>query len=521
MFIYRAVAFVVLAAVAGITFPVNANVEYRMISVCPFCSSINPTIAEQLDTNDVVVVVRLKEQPPEADIDDTTLPKGSFEITKILKGKEFVSLGDHVKSVLIGQHEIGDQFMMMGVDVPDPAWSTPIRTNQRVIEYFERIPSLPTSGPDRLAYFQEFFEDEETVLANDAYDEFALASYEDVIALKERMHHDKLIGWLKDEDVLESRKRLYFTMLGVCGDKGDVEFLEEMLAEEDRDKRPGLDAMVACYLRIQGAEGLPFIEKIYLANKEAEYIDVFSVIQALRFHSTETEDIPKERIAQSLRLVLDHPKIADIVIPDLARLKDWSVIDRLDEMFRRADGQTKWIRTPIASYFQECPLDRAKELMEEYRKIDPEAVERAELMANYELFDDEEDDEELESDDSVDTEDSNLPADDPGREDSNKDELSTNELNNGETQQISVAVNPANSSGADFVTTGNPTMSEESENSLAQSSESLIQPQLPVANSSAIDAPLWAILGIAVVACAAIFMLLWSVICGWFERIIV
>jgi len=36
------------------------------LSSCPFCSSINPTIAEQLHTNDAVVVAKLRDLPPKA-----------------------------------------------------------------------------------------------------------------------------------------------------------------------------------------------------------------------------------------------------------------------------------------------------------------------------------------------------------------------------------------------------------------------------------------------------------------------
>ncbi|HMO15003.1 MAG TPA: hypothetical protein PKD64_02650 [Pirellulaceae bacterium] len=394
--------------------------EYFATAYCPFCSSINPTVTELIETNDAVAVVKLIKQAPPADEDSYELPKATFEIVELLKGHAFVHVGDAIQAILIGNFELGDRFMILGVDPPNMLWSSASPTNDRIIEYYKRVPTLPPPGPDRLAYFQGFFEDEITALADDAYDEFALATYDDVIALKDRMNHDKLIEFIQREDVLESRKRLYFTLLGVCGTEEDVPLLERLLSEKDREKRPGLDSMAACYLRIKGEAGLPLIEKLYLSNKDAEYVDVFSIVQALRFHTTECDIIPKQRVAQAMRLVLDHAKIADIVISDLARLEDWSVVDRLAEMFRDTTGDTKWVRTPIASYMKACPKPEAKKYLAEFRTIDPDAVRRAELMANFDALDldniyDEESEDESDKDKSEDED--KVPGKDKDKDD--------------------------------------------------------------------------------------------------------
>ena len=41
-----------------------------------------------------------------------------------------------------------------------------------------------------------------------------------------------------------------------------------------------------------------------------------------------------------MRLLLDNPDFADQVIPDLARWEDWSVMDRLVEMFKAGDEKS-------------------------------------------------------------------------------------------------------------------------------------------------------------------------------------
>ena len=105
----------------------------------------------------------------------------------------------------------------MGIDPPTINWGTPIAITERGDEYVAKAMELPKEGADRLAFFQDYLEDNDEMLARDAYDEFAKTPYADVIALKDRMKHDKLIEWIKSPQIPVSRRRLYLTMLGVCG----------------------------------------------------------------------------------------------------------------------------------------------------------------------------------------------------------------------------------------------------------------------------------------------------------------
>ena len=50
-----------------------------------------------------------------------------------------------------------------------------------------------------------------------------------------------------------------------------------------------------------------------------------------------------------MRLLLDNPDFADQVIPDLARWEDWSVLDRLIEMYKQGDEKS-YIRQPVVAY---------------------------------------------------------------------------------------------------------------------------------------------------------------------------
>jgi hypothetical protein len=349
-------------------------------AACPFCSAVSQTLSEEMAAMDVAVIARLVAVPQVSPAGSSALdevPKGKYEIIDVLKGTAALGGAKQIEALCFGEVQAGDTFLIMGVDPPRIAWTTPMRVSERAVGYLRRLAGLPEQGADRLAFFQDYLEDQDAILARDAYDEFARAPYAEVQALKDRMDRDELVGWIRDLEIPVSNRRLYLVMLSVCGGPADLPMLEAMLRAEDRKARAGLDALIGAYLVLAGPEGLPLIEDQFLKNKDAEYADTYAAIMALRFHGTETDVIPRERILQAFRHMLQRPQLADLVIPDLARWQDWSQVDRLVTLFKEADEQSSWVRVPVINYLRACPKPEAARRIEELEKIDPEAVKRA------------------------------------------------------------------------------------------------------------------------------------------------
>jgi hypothetical protein len=252
-----------------------------------------------------------------------------------------------------------------------------MKLSNRSSNYITKLAELPKEGSKRLEFFQDYIEDSDAVLAQDAYDEFAKAPYAAVQELKPKMHHDKLVNLIENPELHANRRRLCLMMLSVCGAPQDVPKLEEMLKSSDRKAKASLDAMIACYLSLKGPEGMSLIEDLYLKNTTAENPDTNAAIMAIRFHASEAKVIPRERLTKALRHILDRPELADLVIPDLARAEDWEVMDKMVQLFKTADVKNSWVRVPVVNYLQACPMPQAKKYIEELEKIDPAAVKRA------------------------------------------------------------------------------------------------------------------------------------------------
>lgn len=351
--------------------------------VCPFCSAVKQTLTEEMLTTDAVVFAKVLGPAKDAAGSEDTPTLDllmNLEITKVIKGEDFVGEGKKFTTIVPPSFTAGQECLVMGVITDQLSWSTPVKMTERSRKYILELQELPEQGPKRLAFFLDYLEDPESLLAYDAYDEFARAPYSDVKSIKGEMDRQQLLEWIQDPEVTINRKRLYYTMLGVCGTEADLPLLEKLITSDDKRERAALDALSACYLTLAGPKGVKLIEDQFLRNKNAEYVDTYAAVAALRFHGTESDIIPVPRILKALRLLLDRPDIADLVIPDLARWEDWSVMDKLVEMFKQADDDSKWVRVPIVNYLRACPLPESEQKIEELRKVDPQSVRRALLF---------------------------------------------------------------------------------------------------------------------------------------------
>lgn len=396
------------------------------VVACPFCSAPSQTLSEELASAKVAVIARLSAAAAsgEAGVSDPTTGLAKFEVVEVIRHAEDFPDLKEIEAIYFGENEPGKMFLIVGLapsglaaeGSPEVEWTTPLPLSERAVDYVKQLGSLPEKGPDRLAYFWQHFEHEDPLLAQDAYDEFARAPYKEVIDLGPRLDRDQLMEWINDPEIGPTRRRLYLTLLGICGQPEDADKLEVMLKydyqqmkaaldavgavmsvdgsavgapiageivqADVRRQQQCLDALVAAYLKLKGPDGLALIEEKFLANPKAEYTQVYATVMALRFHGEETDEIPRERLLESFRLVLDNPEISDQVIPDLARWEDWSVLERLLEMFKASEPDA-WIRQPVISYVlvaSEVPGDvgeRAGKALAEIEAIDPDGVKRA------------------------------------------------------------------------------------------------------------------------------------------------
>ena len=353
---------------------------------CPFCSAVKQTFCEEIAANDVAVLAKLVVRPerPAGNVSPLDAAPAAnmsqFEVVEALRGEEVLSGEKRIQALYFGDQPLGTVFLLMGLAGDTISWSTPVVMSERSQAYLHEALQLPPAGADRLVFFQDYLQDAEEMIAGDAYDEFAKAPFADLKTLAPHMHRERIVDWTKNPQVTPSKRRLFLTMLSVCGRPDDADFLQAMIESKDREAHKALDALIAAYLTLKGADGLPLIDDLFLKNQDAEYTETWAAIMAVRFHGQEEKIIPRSRLTESLRYMLDRPKLADTVVNDLARWEDWTVMDRLVELFKKPDEDLTFIRVPVVNYLRVCPLPKAKEYLAELAKIDPKSVKQAETF---------------------------------------------------------------------------------------------------------------------------------------------
>jgi hypothetical protein len=322
---------------------------------CPFCSAPSQTLAEQVAQADGVCLVQFVSGAPAKDQDPGT---STYEVLQVVKSpKDSVKKGDHINLARYRAAKAGDLFLVMGTRAGKEnaiEWGSPTEITEPAFGYVAQAPAPEVPTTTRLKYFVKFLEFPDQLVANDAYGEFANAPYKDIAAVASVLPRDKIRGWLTRPETPQTRLGLYGMLLGLCGNEGDAKMLAEKIAPNSDEFRIGLDGMISGYLLLTGNPGLDNIDdwKFKIHNgKKAAFSETYAAMMGLRFMwQYAGGKISSGRLQQSMRILLDQPELADLVIADLARWKDWSVQDRLMSLYGKGDYNIPSIKRSIIRY---------------------------------------------------------------------------------------------------------------------------------------------------------------------------
>ena len=373
---------VVLAAVAA-----GLISQADLVQACPFCPTAQQTYSEVYEQSSIAVVaVWVSAQRP----DEKRIGKTTYRITQVLQDVTGKFKADS-ELVLdrFRSGKPGDRFLILATRGETVEWGSPLEATPELIEYIVGVPR-GKPGAQRLPYFMKFLEHSQESIADDAFAEFANAPFKEIATLTDQFPREKLHKWVTDPATRVNRLGVYGMMLGMCGRAEDAVAMEKKILEPvAKDSfRLGIDGIVAGYLLLTKVQGLEKLEKEKLKDREAPFSEVYAVMQALRFlWQYAPGTIPQQRLRESMRLLLDRPELADVVIADLARWRDWGVQEQLVKLYGQPGYTPYSTRRAIVRYLlvsqKDMPKDtkeppehvtRAREYLAEIRKKDPKTV---------------------------------------------------------------------------------------------------------------------------------------------------
>ena len=320
-----------LAAITAVAFLMTTAAASAARS-CPFCSAPSLTLAEQMAQADAAVLVQWVGGKKAT---DKTAGETVYEIRQIVRNhKNELKVEGRVTLPRYRESKVGDLFLLVGSKGTTIEWASPLEVTETSFNYVAQAPSPEVPMSKRLAYYVKFLEYPDQMISNDAYGEFANAPYADITQLSEKLPREKVRGWITNKETPATRMGLYGLLIGLCGNQDDSKVLEKKILEKTEDFRLGIDGLMSGYLLLTGDKGLSVLDEHKLKNRDVPFSETYAAMQALRFMWKYSEGrIEKSRLRASMRILLDRPELADLVIADLARWKDWEIQDRLMELY--------------------------------------------------------------------------------------------------------------------------------------------------------------------------------------------
>lgn len=349
-------------AVLSISSAANAFAASSALA-CPACGPVlQPTWSERLEKSDAAALVQWVSATRGSD-DGKTPASSTFEITQIARDADkLLKKGQRIVVPKYVEGEVGNLYFLWG-QKKDAAivWKPAKEVSETAYHYITQAPSSELTGPKRLRFFLKFFEFPDELIATDAYIEFAKAEYKDVKAIADAMDRKKIRKWLADPNTIPSRIGLYGLMLGLCGTKEDIPFLEKQIVSLKEEFRIGVDGVIAGYLMLVGEKGMDLVDRTKLKDPKTPQSETYSAVQAIRIIWTYGDGaIGKQRLKQSMRLLIERPDFIEMAIVDLARWKDWSVQDRLMELYGKKDYDASSIKRSIIRFLMASAADVPK-----------------------------------------------------------------------------------------------------------------------------------------------------------------
>lgn len=340
---------------------------------CPFCDAVRPTWSQLREPAEVVAL---------AQVTSVSEEQSSLRLTGIARGE---NVPQHLELALSAKLSPGEHVLLLGERGTPTAgelqWND-IPMSPQAYEYLRNAPDLRNTPAERLPYFIGFLEDDDPLIAEDAYMEFAHAPYGEVKAVSDSFDGEQLRAWLINPGVPDLRKGFYALALSLSG--GDdaqradnIAFLQDWVENPGDDFRRGLDGVMGALLLARQGEALEFIRQKFLANPDAANGHVRNALAAVRFYYEFGEDPDIDAIAQAVACLLDRPAFATEAIIDLARWESWETLPRVVALFGE-DGYDATTKHAIVAYLLTCDDDMAGDELERLRELDPDFVNAAE-----------------------------------------------------------------------------------------------------------------------------------------------
>jgi hypothetical protein len=334
---------------------------------CPFCDVVGRPLAAQRDAANVVAVGEAAGAANESD----GVIHQPFVVRSVIRGRD-VEIDQVVPARVLGS--VDGTAMLFGERNGDEGLRfQAVAADEMLLGYITTAPAVEAPAAERLRWFSRFLEHPERAIAEDAFMEFGLAPYGDVVVAADALDSAKLRRWLNEPGIDQRRRGFYGLACGIVANRargaGDVAEANACLAALERavaatadDFRSGYDGLLGGLLVAKGEAAIDTMATLGLLADDTRAGDARHALAALRFaYEFLADNVPHERIAEAAARLVSNPAVAADVVIDLARYEYWSSVEQVAALWTTIGRDDPLVRRAVAGYLLACPLVTARD----------------------------------------------------------------------------------------------------------------------------------------------------------------
>lgn len=343
-------------------------------SACPFCAKLTRSYADDIRGADAVLFATLS--VPE----DLSAETTRVEVRHVIRSPETDQMIETIAASvpaakgrpidrIVFLARAGNEWTPRRIDVGSPALA------EYLAEVWSRIDE-PASG--RLAFFFDRLDDPDPRISQDAYAEFAKASFRATEAAARSYDVERIKRWLDDPRTPADRVGLFGLLLGLKGNKSDADHLARIADDPSPTQLVGLDGILGGLSYLDPEAGSSRVVRI-LTSPDSSLARRLAALAALRFLMTDLESRVPPGTLEATISALSYPEVAAPLADELRRGGCWSAWPSVVRLADSPRDEPAVIRFALAS-----PEADAQEWLAQIRKTKSPLVLDAEQALAFE-----------------------------------------------------------------------------------------------------------------------------------------
>jgi hypothetical protein len=246
----------------------------------------------------------------------------------------------------------------------------------RVVEYLKAEVALPEADPvKRLGFFFGHLDSADTVIAADAFHEFARAPDADILKAAAVLKPETIRKLITDPNTPPERLGVFAFLLGICGGPADAAFLADLLRPNPLPDRTAASfgGLLAGYVLLAPKDGWAFTAAV-LGDEKRPYSQRLSALGTVRFFQATRAEGCRAEVLRCCAALLPHGDLADQAVEDLRRWGWWDLTADVLAQWGKPTHAAPVVRRCLVRYALTCPKPEAKAFLESARRSDPKLV---------------------------------------------------------------------------------------------------------------------------------------------------